>query len=207
MSSETTRRGLLCRAIAVGAGAGVLGAGPAGAAPLAGTGDAGLLRTALASELLAVYCYQRVLGSGLLDGRTMRLASQVLVQERAHVRALRGVLAASGGTPPRAPTSPAQADRELSILLVSNRLGALHSGEDARKLLIALEGVLEGAYFVAIGGLSDPGTLQLAAEIMANEAQHDVLLRLLAHEREPAKAVPSALIQGTFPKKLAGSLG
>ncbi|HEY8625973.1 MAG TPA: ferritin-like domain-containing protein [Solirubrobacteraceae bacterium] len=206
MSGETTRRGLIARAIAAGAGAGLLGPSDAGAAQVP-AGDSALLHTVLASELLAVYCYQRVLASGLLDGRTMRLATQVLVQERAHVRAVRGALAASGGVPPQAPASPAAADRELSILLVPNRLAELHNREDARKLLIALEGVLEGAYFVAIGRLSDPGTLRLAAEIMANEAQHDVLLRLLAHEREPEEALPSALVQGTFPKKLTGSLG
>ena len=139
MSGETTRRGLIARAIAAGAGAGLLGPSDAGAAQVP-AGDSALLHTVLASELLAVYCYQRVLASGLLDGRTMRLATQVLVQERAHVRAVRGALAASGGVPPQAPASPAAADRELSILLVPNRLAELHNREDARKLLIALEG-------------------------------------------------------------------
>ena len=196
MPIDTTRRGLIGRAIAGGVGAGVLGASGAGAAQTLGSGDSRLLHGVLASELLAVYCYQRVLGSGLLNARAMRVATQVLAQELAHVGALRS-----------APASTAEADRELSIRLVPNRLGQLRSHEDARKLLIALEGVLEGSYFVAIDRLDDPTMLRLAAEIMANEAQHDVLLRLLGHEREPAKALPSALVQGTLPKKLAGSLG
>jgi len=132
MSGETTRRGLIARAIAAGAGAGLLGPSDAGAAQVP-AGDSALLHTVLASELLAVYCYQRVLASGLLDGRTMRLATQVLVQERAHVRAVRGALAASGGVPPQAPASPAAADRELSILLVPNRLAELHNREATRQ--------------------------------------------------------------------------
>jgi hypothetical protein len=207
MPIDTTRRGLIGRAIAGGVGAGVLGASGAGAAQTLGSGDSRLLHGVLASELLAVYCYQRVLGSGLLNARAMRVATQVLAQELAHVGALRSALRIGGGALPPAPASTAEADRELSIRLVPNRLGQLRSHEDARKLLIALEGVLEGSYFVAIDRLDDPTMLRLAAEIMANEAQHDVLLRLLGHEREPAKALPSALVQGTLPKKLAGSLG
>jgi hypothetical protein len=156
---------------------------------------------------LAVYCYQHVLSANLLNLRTARVARQILSQERVHVGAIGSALRATGGTPPAPPRSAAAADRELSVRRVPNRIGHVRDPEDARKLLIALEGVLEGSYFVAIGELSDAQTLRLAAQIMANEAQHDAILRLLGNERQPAKAVPSALVQGTLPKDLAGSLG
>jgi Ferritin-like domain len=211
MATELTRRGLIRRAIAVGgAGAGaaaLLGASSAGAAQTPAPTDAELLHDLLSTELLAVYCYQHLLSSGRLSAGTTRVARQILAQERAHVRALSSALRAHGGTPPAPPGSTAAADLELSVRRVPNRIGHVRGHEDARKLLIALEGVLESTYFVAIGELRNAGTLRLAAAIMANEAQHDVMLRLLGNEHQPANAVPSALVQGTLPKNLAGSLG
>jgi hypothetical protein len=206
MRSATTRRELIGGAIGGSAGAALLTASSAAAAAAAPT-EAELLRDLLASELLAVYCYQHILSAGLLSPRATRVATRALSQERAHAAALRAALVAKGGTPPPAPASVAEADRELSTRLVSNRLGHLRDHEDARRLLIALEGVLEGSYYLAIGLLSDPKTIRMAAEMLANEGQHEVLLRLLAHEHEQGKALPSALVQGTLPKRLAGSLG
>jgi Ferritin-like domain len=211
MPTETTRRGLIRRAIAAGGvgggAAALLGASSAGAGQTVAPSDAELLHDVLTSELLAAYCYQRLLSSSLLDARSTLLARQILAQEQAHVRALSSALRASGGTLPAPPGSAAEADRALAIRRVPNRIGHVRDHEDARKLLIALEGVLEGSYFVAIGELSDAKTLRLAVEIMANEAQHEATLRLLGNEHKPEKAVPSAFVQGTLPKSLAGSLG
>jgi hypothetical protein len=211
MPIETTRRELIRCAIATsgvaGGTAALLGVSSAGAGQSVAPTDAGLLHDVLTSELLAVYCYQHLLSSSLLSASATSLATKILEQERAHVGALDSALRAIGGTPPASPSSAGEADQELSIRRVPNRIGHVRGHDDARKLLIALEGVLEGSYFVAIGELSDAKTLRLAAEIMANEAQHEVMLRLLGNEHEPAKAVPSALVQGTLPKSLAGSLG
>jgi hypothetical protein len=209
MRAETTRRELVRRAMwAAGLGAGLGALGSAGAAQGAATAptDAQLLRELVITEQLAVYCYEQVLASGNLTPRTTRTATQILAQERAHVRALGVALKAVGEAAPRPPGSVAQADHGLSVRKVSQQLAHLQGRDQGRKLLIALEGVLEGYYYAAIGLLRDPRTLRTAAEIMADEAQHELLLRLPAHQHAPANAAPSGLVQGTLGKKLAGSL-
>jgi hypothetical protein len=210
MRLETTRRGLLRHGLAAGAlgsAAGELVA-PGGARAAAATAptDAQLLRELLVTEQLAVYSYQRILASDLLTPRTARIAARILGQEHAHVRALSAELSATGGAPPRPPASVAEADRQLTARKISQGIEQLTHPDDGRRLLIALEGVLEGYYYTAIGLLREARTLRTAAAIMADEAQHEVLLRLPAHQHAPANAVPSGLVQGTLGKKLAGSL-
>jgi hypothetical protein len=63
-------------------------------------------------------------------------------------------------------------------------------------LLLTLEQVTIGAYFVALTKLRDTELIQLTCQIMANEAQHDAMIGLTLPKNTPASAVPYGLVQG-----------
>ena len=88
------------------------------------------------------------------------------------------------------------ADRQLSAIHVSGSLEKLSSEHDALHLLQSVERAAEGAYFRAIGQLSNAGLLRLAVEIMGAEAQHTALLGERLHHGDIDKAVPDPFVQG-----------
>ena len=63
-------------------------------------------------------------------------------------------------------------------------------------MLLGAEKQAEAAYFGALSKLRDPGLVRLAAEIMASEAQHWTLLRVLQTPRELAGSVPGPFVTG-----------
>jgi ferritin-like protein len=150
----------------------------------------------LGVELLLLYAYEHVLGSSFLDSKAKQVLGLLRAQEEAHVHALQTRLTALGGAPPPRPTSVPAANRDLAHRRVSQRLGQLRGARDALRLLAAVERVTVGAYFVALIKLEDPALIRLAAEIMANEAQHEAMLGELLHPRDVQQAVPYGLIQG-----------
>ena len=200
MPSAQTRRQLLARSARVTAG----GAAAAGAALLAPalaqaqTGsEADRLHRLLSLELLVLYCYEHVLSSTVLSPQARPAIAPLLAHEHAHVSAIGARLRALGGSPPAPPVSLAAANRDLIHRNVSERLGELQGSGDALRLLLAIEQVATGAYFVALTTLSDPQLIRLGAQIMASEAQHQAVIGELLDHGNGAQAAPYGLIQGS----------
>jgi Ferritin-like domain len=147
-------------------------------------------------ELLLLFCYQHVLSSGILSPRARRTLTPFVGQEQAHIRALEAQLRARGGTIPPGPASVRAANRDLAHRQVGGRLGQLRGDLDAVRLLLTTEQVTIGAYFVALNTLDEPHLIELACQIMANEAQHDAMLALLLPPGKLGSAVPYGLVQG-----------
>jgi hypothetical protein len=194
-----TRRQILERggvgsvALAAGAAATLSVAPALGAAPRS---DADRLRRLISVELLMLYCYEHVLRGSLLDPRARRLIEPLPAHENAHIHALSVRVAALGSAPPSPPATDKQADRNLARRGVVGRLGQLNGERDALHLLLAVEKVVVGAYFVALTKLRDPRLVTLAAQIMASNAQHEALVGEALYPGNAQKAVPSGLVQG-----------
>ena len=198
MPSQTTRRELLCRGVLAG-GLGLAGAtvspADAAAAP-APPSNVAVLGRLVRLELLILYAYQHVLASSLLFSSAQDVVAGLRDQEQAHIHALSAALSVLGGTSPAGPANIAAADHDLSHRNVSQRLGKLRGGKDALRLLLAIEHVAEGAYYVAMSELGGPILPRLGAEIMASEAQHATVLTVLLHPVDLTQAVPYGLVQG-----------
>jgi hypothetical protein len=194
-----TRRLLLSRAVAV-AGAGsavvsVLVGARAEAAPQ--RTDADWLPQLLADEQLLAAVYEPAIRSGLLSTTIEHAATTVLAQERTHAATLARELQRLGGTTPVMPAGASATDKLLADRHVSERLAGLKSEDDCVKLLLAVERVAEADYFKAMADLRSPRLLRLAAQVMANHAQHATVITPLRHRGDIAKAVPWAFVEGT----------
>ena len=184
----------------LGISAGVAGAALDAVAATAETDSAAqLLASIVMVELLAVFAYEQVLSSGALSARGEQLARQFLGHEQRHVAALTEALGKLGEAPPAGPTSAAQAGDELSARGGSGSFSGLHAEDDCLRLLVSVEEVVAGAYFVGFSRLSDPTLLRTAAEIMGAEAQHLTLLNDLLHHGDVKQAVPGAFVEGKHP--------
>jgi hypothetical protein len=147
-------------------------------------------------ELLLLYCYRYVLGSSILGPRAHRTLAPFVGHEQAHIDALQTRLKARGGTIPAGPDSTKTANRDLAHRTIGGRLGQLKGPTDALRLLLTLEQVTIGAYFVALTKIKDPELITLACQIMANEAQHDAMIGLSLPKATPGSAVPYGQVQG-----------
>jgi hypothetical protein len=147
-------------------------------------------------ELLLLYSYRYVLGSSILGPRSRRTLAPFPGHEEAHIAALAAQLKARGGTMPAGPGSVAEANRHLAHRKIGGRLGQLKGGPDALRMLLTLEQVTIGAYFVALTKLQDSELVRLVCEIMGNEAQHDAMITLSMPKARPQDAVPYGLVQG-----------
>lgn len=199
MTPPGTRRELLTTgATAAVAGTGLVRAGvalAAGATTVPETPEQRLSRL-LNVELLLLFSYEHILGSSLLRPQAQRVLTGFRDHEQAHVHALEQLLPRQGGSLPSAPTDVAGADRRLAHRGVAGRLGQLRGPRDAVNLLLDLERVVTGAYFVALTKLEDTTLIRLATEIMASEAQHEALIGELLYHGDAQRAVPYGLIQG-----------
>ena len=201
MPGATTRRELLVAGARAGAGAtaaALIAAGPARAAAAvpAPELEATRLERLLSVELLMLFCYTNVLDASVLTPHAKAVLTPLRAQEEAHIRALRARLAVFGERGPQAPDSVAAADRDLARRSVKGRLGQLQGSHDALHLLLALERVVVGAYFVALTKLPDPQLITLSAQIMAADAQHGAIIGELLYPGNAQNAVPSGLVQG-----------
>jgi Ferritin-like domain len=196
---DPTRRELIASGVAVATigsvGGVLLGAGPATAAPP--QTDADLLRTILSVELLAVFSYGQVLSSGKLSGDSDAVVRQLLGYEQAHIDILTAAIGKLGQQPPAAPADVAAADAELSVLHSGSSLASLNSEQDCLRLLIGVEGLTEGAYYVSISKFADPQLARTGASILAAEAQHWTALSGLLHPGDINKAVPGSFVEGS----------
>jgi ferritin-like protein len=193
---SSTRRELLAYGAGI-AGAALLVPASAPAAGRAATeSEADRLQRLMSVELLMLYTYRQVMASSLLSPSARRALAPLRANEEAHIRALGARLSALGGVAPSPPASVAGADKALAHREVSGRLGKLKGAKDALRLLLAVERVTVGAYFVALTKLEDPGLITLAAEIMANDAQHEAIVGELLYPGKAGQAVPYGLVQG-----------
>lgn len=191
-----TRRELLA-AGAGGAAALLATSGVAAAAtPTTPFSETDRLQRLIRLELLLLYCYRHILDTGILRPRARRTLAAFPAHEQAHIAALQAHLEARGGTIPAGPDSVSTANHDLGHRGVGGRLGQLKGDRDALYLLLSLEQVTVGAYFVALTKLRDAELIGLVCQIMANEAQHDAMIGLSLPKSTPASAVQHGLVQG-----------
>ena len=196
MSLRPTRRELVAgAAAAAGAATGVAALAGAAAAD-APVSDAEALTKALEVERLMVLGYRRVLASGALVPNIQQAITPYLAHEVEHVSTVASHLTALGASAPTGPLSLDEAGALMSKNYVAGSLTDLHSQHDCLRLLVDLESVAEGVYFTALKTLSKPGLQQLAAQIMACEAQHWTAVSGLRNPGQYVKAVPWPFVTG-----------
>jgi hypothetical protein len=202
-ATTATRRQLVSGLLALGGtavgGTAVVGAAAGAAraeAVAAPQSDADLVEEMLAAELLAIAVYESVLGSGVLSPQPEHTARRALAQERAHVRALRPVLEKLGGTMPTSPTGSSAVDRALADRRITGRVEKLRTEHDCVSLLLDLESDVQSVYFKAMSKIENPGVMRLAAQIMANEAQHATAISEARRPGDIGQAVPYAFVEG-----------
>jgi hypothetical protein len=137
-----------------------------------------------------------VLAGSILPQGARRPMTQLRSHEQAHVAAVGAQLSARGASRPSPPPSTSVANRYLARRNVRGRLGQLQGSDDALRLLLALERVAVGAYFVALREIRDPRVIVLAAQIMASDAQHEAIIGEQLNPGVVANAVPYGLVQG-----------
>jgi rubrerythrin len=147
-------------------------------------GDAGILQSAIGVELTAVVAYDAMAKSGLLDPRIEKVTQLFRDQEQEHADGLITALKELEG---EAPPKPRPEDIE--------GLGDIKSQTDILNFAVELENMAVAAYYDAHGRLEGSRLLQTAAQIMANEGQHLVVLRQ-ALRKNP---VPDAFERGRAP--------
>lgn len=156
------------------------------------------LRRLITVELLLDYCYRHVLGTSLLTPAARPVLELQARHELAHLQALSVELTrlSPSGATPVGPTGLAAANRDLARRNVTARVGQLRGERDALRLLLEVERVVGGAYFVALTKLEDPRLIGLAIAIMSVEAQHEALIGDLLYPGDAQRSVPYGLIQG-----------
>jgi hypothetical protein len=79
---------------------------------------------------------------------------------------------------------------------VPGTLSSASTEHDWLRLLIGLEYVAEGSYYISTAKLTDAGHLRLAGEIMGSDAQHAAWLGQRLHRGDVSRSVPAAFVQG-----------
>jgi hypothetical protein len=197
MRRLATRREFVAGGVATVAGAAgaAIVAAPAGADAPVSDGEA--LSKALEIERLMVLAYRRVLASGALAPDIERAIAPYLAHEVEHVSTVASRLAALNESAPDGPLTLDAAGAILSKHNIPGSLTDLHSQNDCLRLLVNLESLAEGVYFTALKTLSHPGLQQLAAQIMACEAQHWTAVSGLRNPGQYVKAVPWPFVTGS----------
>ncbi|GIU93634.1 MAG: hypothetical protein KatS3mg012_0091 [Gaiellaceae bacterium] len=178
---ETTRAAFLSRGakggLALVAGGSLLAAtsGPAFGSV---TADSDIAKLAATAELLAIDFYRRAIASKTFTGDELGYLAAALGNERAHYKALAGVL---GNDAPKG-------------LKFKYPAGAFRTRRSIGKLGQALETAFVGAYMGAVTALDSNELKGVAAQIGANESRHLAILSNIAAGRiVPAPALPQVL--------------
>jgi rubrerythrin len=151
----------------------------------AGGPDGDILAAAIKLERIAVLAYGVALDSKLLTPEFARVLRRFRDQEQAHADVLTTALKDLGGTP-----GPDPAIEDIDSVV--NGIGNVKSQADVAEFAIELETAAIAAYYDAQRKIIDAKLLQTGASIMANEAQHLVVLRE-AVKQDP---IPDALVTG-----------
>ncbi len=186
---ERDRRELIRRGIGIGAGVVAASSIPlllsVRNAFAQGGADGEILMSAIKLEQIAVLAYGAAIDSKLLTPGFAKIARRFRDHEQAHADVLITALKDLGGTPPPEPEIK-------DIDGVVKGIGDLKSQADVANFAIELELAAVAAYYDAHSKLIDAKLLQTGASIMANEAQHLVVLRQ-AVKQDP---VPNAFETG-----------
>lgn len=186
---ERSRRELIRKGLAVGGAAIAASAVPfflqIRNAFAKAEGDAEILEGAVDLEQQAVFAYDAAAKSGKLDRKTTQVAKLFRRQEQEHADGLTQALQSLGGRAPAKPKSP----KDLPGLGEATRTGQAA----ITRFAVELETMAIGAYYDAHGKLRDTNLLSTGTSIMANEAQHLVVLRQ-ALDHNPS---PDAFVTGT----------
>jgi hypothetical protein len=169
-------------ALTIGAGAaGLIGAGPAIAAPRPKfRTDVGVIQTALALEHEGIAAYRLAGKSGLLSKGTLQVATIFMGHHEAHRDSLAKVVMQAGAKPVE-PKSDAQYVAELN-------LASLKSEKDVVALATTLEHGAASAYLGQITAIRDPKLANLFASISADEATHWTTLNAAGGGQIPKSA-------------------
>ncbi len=151
----------------------------------ASSGDAEILSSAIHLEQVAVLAYDAAIDGGRLTPAFSKVLARFRDHEQEHADTLTKALTDLGGSPPP-DAMPADVDK------VAGGLRDARSQRDVANIAIELEMATVAAYLDAHRRLVEARLLQTGASIMANEAQHLVVLRQ-AVERDP---VPNAFETG-----------
>jgi hypothetical protein len=175
---ETTRAAFLSRGakggLALVAGGSLLAVAQ-GTALGAVKADTDIAKLAATAELLAIDFYRKAIASKKFRGDELGYMGAALANERAHYKALAGVLGA-------------QAPKGLRFQYPN---GTFRSARSIAKLGQALETAFVGAYMGAVTALESNELKGVAAQIGANESRHLAILSNLAAGRiVPAPALP-----------------
>jgi hypothetical protein len=152
----------------------------------------GLLRT----ERLLQYAYEQALTSRTLGQASQGIVVMLLDQEFAHSRALEHQLAAMVLRTPSHQARPTHPE-PFPPPAVAALFKQVRTEAGAIKAVVDIESLAESNYFDAVAGLADPRLVQMAAQILASEAQHWTLLAALLHQGHPEAAVPHPYVRGS----------
>ena len=123
--------------------------------------DIEILNQLLDLEYKAIAAYTA--GTPLLSGSAHDAAKQFLVQELYHASKLYSMITTAHGTPIKQ--------------RANYQLGSPRTHEDVLRLLQGLERAQITAYLAAVPAVSLASARSVLAAILANDAQHDVILR------------------------------
>jgi ferritin-like protein len=167
-----------------------------GGAPTQPVGDEIVLASVLRVEQVVVFAYERTLTTTILSAPAQEALTVFLEQERAHVRTLSAALTSLGGPVPGPLGTMVAFEAELRQLRVKRSPARLHTERQYLRFLVSLETVIARHYRFAIEVLTGHERLVLAAEIMANEAQHETVLLGMLTPDHVKRVVPSAFVAG-----------
>ena len=192
-AARLSRRELITGTAAAGAGA-LLSAGEAGA-DATPPADATLLTKALEMERLTVVAYDRAVTLPVLSAYDRHFLRVFARQDRAHARALESEMTARGVASPAAPTGPDAVDQALRAKGMSASLVGATTLKAAVQALLDIEALAQGGYYLLVRDATDPALALRASQILANDAQHSMLLTQLV-STDIKQAVPSWYVTG-----------
>jgi ferritin-like protein len=179
---ESSRRDLIRRGIAVGGGLVAAGAIPTLLRvrnAFAAVSTDAVLESAIDLEQVAVFSYDTAARSGKL-GKGTPVAKLFRDQEQEHADALIQAQKDLGGRIANKPERPADV-QGLAEAAAGGATGILRFAEQLETMAVA-------AYYDAHAKLKDPKLLSTGASIMADEAQHLVVLRQALKQPPSPKA-------------------
>lgn len=149
-------------------------------------------------ELLAANVYALASASDHVSAGGRALAHRLEQHERSHALAVAQLTGTSVSSFPEQPITAVQTALAANGIRVS--FGSLKTERQWFTLLERLEGLLEGAYFKALGRLNQPAHALLAARILASEAQHSTLLFSFRNPQDVQLAVAVGIVKGSAAK-------
>jgi hypothetical protein len=167
-----SRRELISGAVAVGAIAAL--AVTEARADTPPQSDPTLLTKALVLERLSVLAYAGLIPLPALSAHERRVLRTLVGQDRAHVRALEGEMTGRGIVLPPAPTGPTALDRTLSAKGMSVTLSGVKTLKQAVQLLLDIEALTQGGYYMIIRDASDPALALLTELVSPNDITQTV---------------------------------